>query len=85
MNDYLKIVDQLMECSKLNEAFDNLAMANLTRNAANAIKDLYNRPKVVRCYECRFLTPKGTCYEFADDNIRPCANDFCSYGERKDD
>lgn len=39
---------------------------------------------VVRCGECKHMTSTGLCLEFADDNIRPGASDFCSCGERKD-
>lgn len=39
--------------------------------------------EVVRCRECKHMMPDGRCFEFADDNIRPSASDFCSYGERK--
>ena len=40
---------------------------------------------VVRCGECKHLMPDGRCREFADDEIRPSASDFCSYGEGRDD
>ena len=40
---------------------------------------------VVRCGECKYLMASGVCNMFADDNIKPSASDFCSYGERKDD
>ena len=39
--------------------------------------------EVVRCGECRHMMADGRCYMFADDNIKPSASDFCSYGERK--
>ena len=39
---------------------------------------------VVRCGECKNLMQDGRCFVFADDNIKPSASDFCSYGERKD-
>jgi hypothetical protein len=40
---------------------------------------------LVRCGECKHLKADGTCNMFADDNIRPSASDFCSYGERRND
>lgn len=40
---------------------------------------------LVRCGECKHLKADGTCDIFADDNIRPSASDFCSYGERRTD
>ena len=39
---------------------------------------------LVRCGECKHLKADGTCDIFADDNIRPSASDFCSYGERRE-
>lgn len=39
---------------------------------------------LVRCGECKHLKADGTCDMFADDNIRPSASDFCSYGERRE-
>lgn len=39
--------------------------------------------EVVRCGECKHLMADGRCFEFADDNIRPSASDYCSYGERR--
>ena len=41
--------------------------------------------EVVRCGECKHLMQDGRCYEFADDNIKPSASDYCSYGERKEE
>lgn len=41
--------------------------------------------EVVRCGECKYLMANGICNMFADDNIKPSASDFCSYGERKDE
>ena len=41
--------------------------------------------EVVRCGECKHLTPQGKCAIFADDVVRPSASDFCSYGERKEE
>lgn len=41
------------------------------------------QPEIVRCGECKHMTPEGRCLEFADDNLRPSASDFCSYAERK--
>lgn len=38
--------------------------------------------EVVRCGECRHMMANGSCYMFADDNIKPSTSDFCSYGER---
>lgn len=38
---------------------------------------------VVRCGECKHLAG-GICMEFADDGINPNADDYCSYGERKE-
>ena len=39
---------------------------------------------IVRCKECKFLMKDGHCYEFADDYIKVKPDDFCSYGERKE-
>ena len=41
--------------------------------------------EVVRCGECKHMTPDGRCMEFADDGIRPSVEDFCSYGERREE
>lgn len=46
---------------------------------------LLSQPKIVRCGECKYMTPSGMCDEFADSGIRPSASDFCSYGERRAD
>ena len=39
---------------------------------------------VVRCGECKYLVG-GICMEFADSGIKPNADDYCSYGERRSD
>ena len=41
--------------------------------------------EIIRCGECKYMMEDGRCYEFADDNIRPSASDFCSYAERRKD
>lgn len=41
--------------------------------------------KVVYCGECAHMMPDGRCREFADDNIRPSASDYCSAGEKRAD
>ncbi len=40
--------------------------------------------EVVRCGECKHMTTSGRCDEFADDNIRPSASDYCSCAERRE-
>lgn len=41
--------------------------------------------RVVYCGECAHMMPDGRCREFADDNIRPSAFDYCSAGEKRAD
>lgn len=41
--------------------------------------------RVVYCGECAHMMPDGRCREFADDNIRPSASDYCSAGEKRAD
>ena len=41
--------------------------------------------EVVRCGECKHMMADGRCKEFADDEVRPSATDFCSYGKRRED
>ena len=56
----------------------------------NAIKAIDDAPtidavEVVRCGECKHMMADGRCKEFADDEVRPSATDFCSYGKRRED
>ena len=48
-------------------------------------KNIFGEPieEIVRCKECRHNLG-GRCLEFADDNLRVNADDFCSYGERSE-
>ena len=46
--------------------------------------DAVYKSEIVRCGECKHMTPEGRCLEFADDNLRPSASDFCSYAERRE-
>ena len=41
--------------------------------------------RVVYCGECAHMMSDGRCREFADDNIRPSASDYCSAGEKRAD
>ena len=41
--------------------------------------------EIIRCGECKYMMADGSCYEFADDNLRPSASDFCSYAERREE
>lgn len=53
------------------------------------ITDIGNAPTidavpVVRCKDCRWFNKLGCAIEIVDSTDRPEENDFCSFGERKD-
>ena len=64
--------DDMFHYNVLNEMFREVNLAS----TIDAVE-------VVRCGECKHLTADGRCLEFADDNLRPSASDFCSYGEKR--
>lgn len=71
-SEYAKIIDEyLYNCTNLTIGFLVETMSKI------------DAEPVVRCGYCKHLTADGRCLEFADDNIRPSASDFCSYGEMK--
>lgn len=41
--------------------------------------------KVVRCRECKWHNEPGCAISIVDDSDRPGDEDYCSYGERKDE
>ena len=53
--------------------------------------DVINQTEVVRCKDCKHFIPfDNECYEphnyYTEEGYREvCDNDFCSYGERKND
>ena len=67
---------KLGEIWELN--FDEIREALETVPSVDAVE-------VVRCGECKHMSPVGVCTYFADSSVRPSASDFCSYGERKTD
>lgn len=40
---------------------------------------------VVRCKDCKWYGEAGCAIHIVDDSDKPKENDFCSFGERKDD
>lgn len=40
---------------------------------------------VVRCRECKWFNHPGCAIFIVDDSDRPTENDFCSFGERRED
>ena len=40
---------------------------------------------VVRCKDCKWFNRFGCAVEIVDFTDRPTENDYCSFGERKDD
>lgn len=40
--------------------------------------------EVVRCKDCAWFNKAGCAIYIVDDSDKPKENDFCSYGERKD-
>lgn len=74
MNKY----DELLERAK---RFTDTAIVGELINAVSELKD---REDVVRCKDCRaYDVPDGDgwCYQ---NDISVQADDFCSYGERKE-
>ena len=55
------------------------------RKALKMAISALEQPEIIRCGECKYMMEDGRCYEFADDNIRPSASDFCSYAERQEE
>lgn len=45
--------------------------------------DLKTTP-LVRCKDCKWRNKAGCALEIVDDSDKPSDNDYCSYGERKD-
>lgn len=41
--------------------------------------------EVVRCKDCKWFNRFGCAVEIVDFTDRPTENDYCSFGERKDD
>lgn len=40
--------------------------------------------EVVRCKDCKWRNKAGCALEIVDDSDKPSDDDYCSYGERKD-
>lgn len=79
-----KLINDLLRMSEMNSM--SLWKRDVCKRAADALSiHAVDAVEVVRCGECKYMTADGRCLEFADDNIRPSASDFCSYGERRED
>lgn len=55
-----------------------------------AIYDVIHAPTadvapVVRCKDCKWWNSIGCAIQIVSDSDKPKADDFCSFGERKDD
>ena len=56
----------------------------------SAYKDIAKIPAVdavavVRCGDCKWFNHPGCAIFIVDDSDRPTENDFCSFGERRED
>ena len=58
------------------------------------IEDFYNAIRrapavdaveVVRCLDCKWFNNPGCAISIADDSDRPTENDFCGFGERREE
>lgn len=52
---------------------------------ADWIESHRNRVEIVRCKDCKWFGNVGCAIDIKDGTDEPMENDFCSYGERKDD
>lgn len=43
------------------------------------------KPSFVRCKHCKWWNKPGCAVLIVDESNRPHENDFCSFGERRDD
>ena len=87
MGDYIKREDAIKTVYKLREYFkcwdrnDDIAI----KNALNAIPAA-NVVEVVRCKDCRHWKNTHLCEAWSrHGTIETKAEQFCSYGERKDE
>ena len=45
----------------------------------------YTGDEVVRCKDCKYFGEIGCAIEIVDDTDKPTENDYCSFGEKKDE
>lgn len=57
------------------------------KSCHRAIKNLpsVDAVEVVRCKDCKWFNDFGCAIRIVDDSDKPKENDYCSFGERKDD
>ena len=87
MSDYIKREDAIKAIKSIDD-HDNVFRANALGLAERAVQIIpaANVVKVVRCRDCRYWEKDGDNsigFSMICQSIRQ-ANDFCSYGERKD-
>lgn len=87
----MRLIDADAVLRDLDTLWDYATVDGITASTvlAQVKTDVRNVPAVdavpvVRCGECKHMTPNGRCREFADESIRPSASDYCSKGKRKD-
>ena len=60
--------------------YDHDGIGKVTVESMDLIMGMMS--EIVRCGECKHMMPNGKCDEFANETIRPSAEDYCSAGER---
>lgn len=79
---YYEVPSADAEESYLKAYYDGYNTASI-----EAQKVISDYGKVVRCKDCRYWTSYGNCTRWTDDTHDQAytnANDFCSYGERRE-
>lgn len=84
MSDKLISADKLIRDLKgmLGE-YDCITITGLIKSLDEA--PAVDAVEVVRCKDCKWFEKPGCAILIVDDSDKPSKNDFCSFGERRDD
>lgn len=96
MSDYIKTKEyKFPDGETVTAYFDEYGIAKITIQALDAIFDIFinsaDRIEVVRCKDCKYwdnTTKWSVCTKWSADPYEQAnteKNDYCSYGERKDE
>ena len=83
MAKYIKRKDAI-RCFKASMAKDAYPETLKDRLAIAALSGAESID-IVRCKDCKWRDEAGCALLIVDDSDKPKDNDYCSYGERKDD
>lgn len=96
MSDYIKTKEyKFPDGETVTAYFDEYGIAKITIQALDAIFDIFinsaDRIEVVRCKDCKYATydksiDRYDCRNWGlDGEENTEADDFCSYGKKRDD